>query len=766
MASTFPLTLGAITAVLAGGIVACSADGAPLTLAEAGKSKAVIVVGEGASAPIRKAADELQKHIRKAAGAVLAVMAPDSVPPDAICVCVGPSRTADALFGPVDTASLGHDGIVMRTTAGGLLLTGRPPRGTLYAVYTFLEEIVGCRWWTSTESRIPQHQRLVVPDLDTAYAPALRSREAFYRDAFNGPFAARLKLNGHFMRIPAELGGRLRLIGWCHTFNRLIPPATYFEKHPEWFSEINGERKHERTQLCLTNLAMRAELTKNALEWIRKEADAGIISISQNDWGGRCECAACREVEEQEGSPSGLLVHFVNAVAADIGKEFPDILVETLAYQYTRQAPRHVRPRRNVVIRLCSIECSYAQPLESGSLNEKFRADIEAWSAISPQLYIWNYVTNFANCLLPHPNMRALGQDIRLFVKHKTLGLFEQGDAYTTTGDFVRMRAWVLAHLMWDPSRDQGALTREFMEGYYGPAAPYLLAYLELVHEAVAKTDIRLRCYMQDTSSWLPFESVNAATGLFNQAAVAVADRPELAARVERERLVLDHVWLKRYHALRRQAKRRDVDFLGPADPAAACKAWVELNREHGNTHYGEGRAFEPYAAALQRRFAPPGPPPEQCKGLDEEKWIDLQDSRFRLHGVGRWVEYVDDPASSNGSAVRMPGSHHQWAAQCEMPEELEPGQFWRCFVVARCEANAQTGVGIQMGIYDRAAKKGVADRSISIEESAGQDYRVFDLGTHELTDSKYFWVAPCMSPDDVKAVYVDRIFVIRADRP
>lgn len=753
-----------VTGMLAAGCLAPCTD-AGLVLVDAGKPKAVIVIAKDALASVRTAADELREHVAQSTGVGLAVVEPGRIPAGAARICVGPSSATRELLPDLDVDTLGHDGIVMRTIGQSLVLLGRPPRGTLYAVYTFLEDVVGCRWWTSTEATVPKLERLAVPDLDVAYTPALRSREAFYRDAFSSPFAARLKLNGHFMRIPAEFGGHLRLIGWCHTFYRLIRPDKHFAEHPDWFSEIGGKRKHERAQLCLTNADVRAELTRNALEWIRGKPDAGIISISQNDWGGRCECAACLAVEEREGTASGPLLHFVNAVAEEIEKEFPDILVETLAYHYTRQAPRYVRPRRNVLVRLCSIECSYAQPLGTGPRNEKFRADIEAWSVIAPQLYIWNYVTNFANCLLPHPNMRALAEDIRFFVKHRTIGLFEQGDAYTTTGDFVRMRAWVLAHLLWDPNRDQDALVREFMENYYGPATPHLLAYLDLVHDSVARADVRLRCYMQDTSSWMPLETVNAATRLFDRAAAAVADKPEFFARVERERLVLDHVWLKRYHALRRQAKRQGVEFLGPDDPAAACQAWVELNRRHGNKHYGEGRAFPPYAAALARRFVPAGPPPEQCKGLGEDDWIDMQDSRFRLHGVGRWVEYVDDPAASNGSAVRMPGSHHQWAVQCEMPEELEPGHAWRCYIVARCEANAETGVSIQMGIYDTARKKGVVNQDIPIEQSAGSDYRVFDLGAHELTDSMYFWVAPCMSPDDVKAVFVDRIFVIRAKK-
>ena len=72
--------------------------------------------------------------------------------------------------------------------------------------------------------------------------------------------------------------------GFVHTFNVLIPPDTYFSNHPEWFSEIDGLRKKDHSQLCLTNEEMRAELTKNLKEMLRRKPQATIASISQNDW--------------------------------------------------------------------------------------------------------------------------------------------------------------------------------------------------------------------------------------------------------------------------------------------------------------------------------------------------------------------------------------------------------------------------------------------------------------------------------------------------
>jgi hypothetical protein len=251
-------------------------------------------------------------------------------------------------------------------------------------------------------------------------------------------------------------------------------------------SLVGGQRS-ARAQLCLSNEEMRRELTRNALEWLRRDPAAGMISVAQNDCGGACQCPDCRRVVEEEGAESRLLIRFVNQVAADIEKEFPDTLVETLAYQYTRTPPKHPKPRGNVVVRLCTIECSFSQPLATGPQNAALKADIDGWAAVAPRLYVWDYVTNFSNYLCPHPNFRVLAPNLRCFVDQNAIGLFEQGHAACSCNDFPELRAWLLAHLLGDPSRDDKALLAEFMRGYYGAAAEPLTRYLDLICDAVER---------------------------------------------------------------------------------------------------------------------------------------------------------------------------------------------------------------------------------------------------------------------------------------
>ena len=421
-------------------------------------------------------------HLAEVTGATLPIVSEDRAPADRPRIVLGDSRLTRKLLAEFNPDKLQPDAIVIRTVGSDLVLAGHPRRGTLYAVYTFLEDVVGVRWWTATERHLPRRPTLAIPRLDVTYAPKLIDRATRYLQLSDGCFvshegldertrremgifSARLRLNGHdHWSIPAEYGGPDTLLGWVHTFheiNPLLPPAKYFKAHPEWYSLIKGKRRHKYAQLCLTNDAMRKELTRNALERLRRTPNPTIISVSQNDWPGRCQCEKCRAIEEQEGSPAGLIIRFVNQVAEDIEKEFPDVLVETLAYRYTRRPPKHARPRHNVLVRLCSIECSFARPIETGERNARFREDLEGWSRIAPQLYIWDYVANFRALLIPHPNLHVLAPNLRYFIRNKAIGVFEQGDSGSRTGDFVRLRAWLLAHLLWNPDADENQLIDE-----------------------------------------------------------------------------------------------------------------------------------------------------------------------------------------------------------------------------------------------------------------------------------------------------------------
>ena len=196
-----------------------------LTIAENGQAQAVIAVAAGAPLPEQHAAQELARFLNQITGAEFAVQ--NQSAEDRPCLLVGAdmARTADLQFKPEE---LGQDGIVIRTVGNKVILAGGYPRGTLYAVYTFLEEQLGCRWWSSAVSTIPSRPTIVLSDLNLKYIPPLEYRESFWTDAFDGDWAARNKCNGASERLEEKHGGKHIYEGFVHTFYPLIPPDRYF----------------------------------------------------------------------------------------------------------------------------------------------------------------------------------------------------------------------------------------------------------------------------------------------------------------------------------------------------------------------------------------------------------------------------------------------------------------------------------------------------------------------------------------------------------
>jgi hypothetical protein len=456
----------------------------------------------------------------------------DEAPLPESAILIGDTRhTARILGSPVDLEALGEDGFRLVCRPPYLLMIGGPVRGTLYGVYETLEQFGGCRWYSSWHSVIPELDEWRIAAVDQTHRPAFRMREPFWYDMFDGDLAARNKANGNAMRLGDQQGGKVRFGGglFVHTFNTLCPPEEFFATNPEYFSEIDGRRVKDRSQLCLTNPDVLRIVTERLRERIRQDPSAKLFSVSQNDWYNFCTCPACKAIDDREGSHAGTMIAFVNQVAEAVEKEFPDVWIETLAYQYTRKPPKTVRPRHNVVPRLCTIECDFSHSLDRSAFgeNQKFVEDIRGWSAMTDKLYLWDYTTNFRNYIGAFPNVLALQGNVKFFRDHRVVGLFEQGAYQGRHGDFAELKAWLLAKWLWDPNLPAESLLADFFSGYYGAAAPLVRRYFDELHTFYNDPATKpLRIFDDVKNQVIPDSFYARAHQLWEQAESAVKDSP------------------------------------------------------------------------------------------------------------------------------------------------------------------------------------------------------------------------------------------------
>lgn len=546
---------------------------ADLLLAGKGEAKYVIVVDPAATAPERNAANELATTLQQITGANFLLRTNTDAPEHAILV--GSGEAARRAFADVPFEAFGAEELVIKSKGNRLLLAGGRPRGTLYAVSRFLQDQCGVRWWTPWASRIPKQPTLRVGDIDLREQPAFEYRESFWYPAFDADWSWRNGCNGQSSKLTPEKGGRINYKGFVHTFYPLVPPEKHFAEHPEWFSLIRGKRTTERAQLCLTNPKLRDFMVNRVKQWLRESPDTGIISVSQNDWHGACECADCKALDDAEGTHAATMVAFVNYIAEKIEPEFPQVAVDTLAYQYTRKPPKTLKPRPNVIVRLCSIECNFRESLDHPS-NAAFADDIRGWSKLCQRLYIWDYTTDFAHYVQPHPNWFTLEPNLLFFQAHGVRGVFEQGAYQSHGSEMAEMRAWVLAQLLWKPRQDGRALIHEFLEGYYGPdAAPHLRRYFDLMHEA--SKNHNLTCYSSTDAPFLRFKPLAEAEKLWQQAEAATTNSQEHLERVRIGHLPVRYVWLSRWEKLRKECTDAGATWPLPKSRNQVADDWMSV---------------------------------------------------------------------------------------------------------------------------------------------------------------------------------------------
>jgi hypothetical protein len=520
-----------------------------IVLADGGRSEFQIVVADDASPSTRHGAEELQTFLEQISGARLAIVS-DTTAIGPHEIILGNNIHLRTLGVTIDLRSLGPEGYVIRTAGDHLVIAGGALRGNMYGVYGFLEDHLGCRWFAPGISRIPKQPRLVVGAIDDRQVPALEYREPYVADCFDADWCARNRMNSSIAGLGEKCGGKVSFGQgfFAHTFGRLVPPEKYFDAHPEYFSMILGRRKKDHSQLCCINPDVIRLCTEGVRQAMRRQPNATVFSISQNDHYDYCQCPGCRALAEREGSQMAPVLQLVNRVAEGIEKEFPDKLVETLAYQWTRRAPKTIRPRRNVVVRLCSIECCFSHPLATCDCkaSREFRADLEAWSKVAPRLWVWDYATDFKHYLLPFPNLRVRGPNVQFYVAHRVKGVFEQDTYNTCDSELAALGGYVSAKCLWNPKYDSNRAINEFLDGYYGRAARPIRAYLDLLHDRVERENIHVTIGAPPSSPHLTTELLEEANELWQGAETRTAGEPEVLRRVRVSRMSVDYAILER----------------------------------------------------------------------------------------------------------------------------------------------------------------------------------------------------------------------------
>ncbi len=714
------LRLLATVALLCG-----AATAAPLVLAEGGQPRATIVLPDDAAPAERTSATELAAYLTKITGAQFTGTAGPGR------LLVGPSRAARAVLGDALVDGLGPEEFVIRTVGGDLLLVGGRPRGTLYAVYSFLADDLGCRWltWYDDEDG-PRRPTLALPATDRRGAPAFAVRDIVTHT--NGDsdrqamqrFLVRNRCQGPDLRFTGDLaayGGTSHRYafppdGWLvHTLFQWVPPKVHFAAHPEWFS-LAGDKRVASRQLCFTSRGLRQAMTAAILKRIAEADPGGTYSVSAMDWpGAMCDCADCRALVQREGTPGAPLFDYLAEAGRAVQERFPQARLSTLAYrkEQSEAPPATTKLPDNVIVIFAPIDDNFAAPIEHAS-NATTLRNLERWPQATRHLWVWYYPNTYGPAL-PLGNLSRLAKDLRLFKRVGVEGCFMEHDApgvYDSrrTAD---LQTWLIARLMWDPDRDLAALVADYTDRHYGPAAPAVRRYLAALEDATAALPARL--------TW------NASTGQhrhltpeFMASCQRLLDEAEAAASAD-ERL------LRRVRQLRMSLDLACLLRPGRADAAWSSQRQQSLARYRDtytrtvNTRNLPARRERLLAGLTEslrwfsaRTLLKPLPAP--LAAVPAERVRQFTPESFQKHS--REIAIVEDPLAAGGFAAAMP------------PSLTAPP-----YAPAGLPKNA-----LNFGYYDAAAKRqqnAFAGRDEPLSTGA---YRFYPIGRTTLSADCCVW--------------------------
>jgi hypothetical protein len=245
----------------------------------------------------------------------------------------------------------------------------------------------------------------------------------------------------------------------------MLIPDNEYDRNPDFFALRDGKRVRGG-QACLANPKLIDFVVKRAGEWIRSDPSAQIISISGGDFAGDCQCPLCQAEYKKHGL-AGTYMQFVNHVAEKIEPQFPDVLIDTMAYHGTRVLPPGVKMRKNVVIRYSTMDLTcYYHALDDCVMNSKVKMleSMHEWVGAARRVWVWYYALPRSE-LMPYANLNSLSRNFKLMRDAGVKGFFIQARMARGArhGGLGELQSYLFAKLLWDPDYDVAAGTERFV---------------------------------------------------------------------------------------------------------------------------------------------------------------------------------------------------------------------------------------------------------------------------------------------------------------
>lgn len=571
---------------IAGGVVGTALAAATMvtpmaqafTLVQDGKPVATIVIAEaafkaepmkparGTAAPvesrIKLAALDLQAYVEKMSGAKLPLVA-DTAPVDAPAVLVGRSKLTAALGGVQIPAGLTperhEEAFIIVAKGNRLVLAGNddgPYLGSYYAVAEFLRR-QGVRWIMPSElgDVVPKLATIAWDDkLSVSEKPSFRLRTWWCNQpADMGTQECLWKIRNKMQIADGDLIG-IPGDSWLRNY---LPEPKLAETKPELF----GKRLDQTPEPYMPNLSnpdAAHAVAEKVLAAIRKGEAEGkkphslgfapddglpmdhtpktMQELHQGfvDWVGREGVAAEQSITEE-------WIQFVNRVADEVCKVYPDFILTTNGYANRALPPEGLKLHPNLGIMTAFIWADTVKPVNSPRSwhGQVMGADLKRWCELCPRVFMYEYnLTMLVTLLTPLPQVQKMAVNYPFYKKCGMIGFFNEArQPYMEEGILTR---YMRAQLMWNTDLDVTAALADFGRAWYGPAATPGLAFWKAIEDCLlAKPSLghedRVLAFMYDDPLLARLETLCAE-------AEKLAAAEPYKTRISIDRLTLEHM--------------------------------------------------------------------------------------------------------------------------------------------------------------------------------------------------------------------------------
>ncbi|MBD3352105.1 MAG: DUF4838 domain-containing protein [Candidatus Lokiarchaeota archaeon] len=509
-----------------------------------------IVLSDKASPSQKYAASELSRYIEESTGVKINIAnLIEDLPKKSIILGDHPYITKN--YPQIDFENLENEGYYFKFTEHRIIIAGSKIRGTLYGVYSFLEEFLNIRFYDPEYTIIPANEDIILPEISEERTPSLKYRIVTYLNLLDPEFTPTQKCNMNPFA-EEELGGcyLLSTAHLTHTFYQLVNPKKYFKTHPEYFALVNGERISNMGQLCLSNPEVIKIATESVLRWFKEDPRVMSMGVIQNDVNNYCECAECKKLEQKYGGVhSAPIVNLCNQIGERLANEYPDQekYIHTIAYTYSLEPPEDLEIHPRVIIVACDMypDCADDKPIGTDSRTKKYLEYVREWARLADHMMIWHYAVDFVHPLLPFPNFKSLYENAKIYQEIGIEGILYQATTQLGVyGEFEEFRNWFCYKVLWNTNVEYRELVKDFIYGYYGTAADLIYEYFNNLQKLAKPKEVRMHLYSGLEAGYLkkPFvlNYQKKIEGVMKKLETEIDNNTEKVT--EQTRLVLDHV--------------------------------------------------------------------------------------------------------------------------------------------------------------------------------------------------------------------------------